>query len=350
MGPDEICQKWRENKCYEFRKGWLTGDWYCGSKGIHRPHVNIRHDWSPASMTAFRFTISASERLNMALAMYGKEVAPVPLPNWRIPAMADEEKVTVGQINDFVSHRLVRTIYYACGIVSHSSIFVSSASVWSLFRSLNQRHFHIENEVEPYIAVTGHTIRPSRDNLMGLYRQHLDMEMNPHFDLKYDFVGNQVIHTAGLGDGKCPICSEDIPRAEQWLYPCKRHMIHLHCFAEQSANNKSRHIRHFFIAENPAFAEMGCYTVSESDPIKDTCYVCGDSLTIDYTKGPILTAVDPSKQYLFSELNYPPAENWFYCPYGMTVEGFDESEELNDTCQAYLDSNTVHTPDPVWLY
>lgn len=112
MGPTEICQEWRENKCFEFRFDSVKCQWYCGSAGVYRPHVNICRHWSPQSATAFSFTISASERLSRAINDYGRDAAAAaaqlePVPIWSIPALADSQRTPVHQITDFISRRLV---------------------------------------------------------------------------------------------------------------------------------------------------------------------------------------------------------------------------------------------------
>lgn len=69
----------------------------------------MRHDWSPESLSAFRFTISVSERLNREIIMFGKDEEPEEMSVWKIPSLADEELTTVSQIYEFVEARLVST-------------------------------------------------------------------------------------------------------------------------------------------------------------------------------------------------------------------------------------------------
>ena len=107
MGADDICMKWRENKCYEFRCNAEKKKWHCGSNGVYRPHINICRHWSPASPTAFSFTISASERLSEAIAAFGRELDGATAQVWTIPALADEDRTIVPHITVFVSQRLV---------------------------------------------------------------------------------------------------------------------------------------------------------------------------------------------------------------------------------------------------
>ena len=114
LGPDDICQRWRENKCFELKWDPTRGHFYCGRNDVHRPHHNIRWDWDFRTITSFAFTISASERLNRAIQQFGK-VDPVDNKSyWTIPAVADEKLTTVGQIHDFACKRLVSKQQSAC--------------------------------------------------------------------------------------------------------------------------------------------------------------------------------------------------------------------------------------------
>lgn len=111
MTPDQICCRWRENKCSEFRWNDEKNEWYCGTKGVYRVHHLTRHDWHPIhTPTAFRFNVSATNKLNGAIAKFELQELPEKVDSWRIPCIADEKYTTLGEIVAFVETRLLSKI------------------------------------------------------------------------------------------------------------------------------------------------------------------------------------------------------------------------------------------------
>lgn len=111
MTGDQICRQWLQNKCFEFRFDDKNQQWFCGSAGVYRPHLDVREDWSIRHGSAFRFRIKACPELNHQIQWFGRDAEdnppPDPLPNWSIPVIADTEYTPVGQIYDFIVRRLV---------------------------------------------------------------------------------------------------------------------------------------------------------------------------------------------------------------------------------------------------
>lgn len=104
---DEICFKWTQNKCFEYRPN-KEGKWFCGTRDQKKPHILMKRDWSPQSPTAFRFTMKASKRLLEQMEAARTERRQVPA--WDLPLICDEELTEVCQILEFAEYRLVSNV------------------------------------------------------------------------------------------------------------------------------------------------------------------------------------------------------------------------------------------------
>ena len=197
-----------------------------------------------------------------------------------------------------------------------------------------QEHFCFKNKMFPRIEFNDQlTLRPEEE--MGKYRFFLDKDYDGlACSFLIDYEGEELqFDYFNLLDKSCVLCAMELSQAEKWLYPCKIHGCHLPCFSRQKAENAARHDIIFHHDLNPDGATdmlpggVMDRVMTQPNPAEDWCPICKDSL--DYEKGPLLTAVSTHQQDKFNQLKVEERAPWFIKPYGVQdyVNPLDEDHD-----------------------